>query len=528
VIHYCMGGLEIDVNSNVIATAGKPIPGLYAAGEVAGGVHGNNRLGGNSLLDCVVFGRVAGKHCARYMLGDAMKDTSLYELSGGGLTGAVSGSKLSGGSYEDGMNQSKSGGAPAAGGGGGGAPAAAKPGLSMEEIAKHNKKGDCWVILNDTVLNVSDFLKDHPGGELAILTFAGRDATEEFNMIHPPDVIDKYLDPACKLGPVGGAADAAGAAGGDMTADAGAKADVMNTAGDEIANLQAFGKWREVLDDNPGVFVINIWSYFKALWYVIVALVLELVRTIFSVNNFKFNNDRSGVTRSAIFLIVFQVIHAIGNLHVFLGPDDFNGYGYFYVRLYFTGFGLNANIVEEYLLLAAMLHVLVALKRTWDINLQYTVSSGKLNMAITGVLLLTFMTIHLFQFRFGETQPYLVRPPPYFINLWPGIMTLSLFWVKDPTVEPVPVRDIYELEWRVFSDPVNVAFYLFSVVMFMTHAMLGWQKVVPAAALGIPKKLHTRVNHIGWALIGVIGLMYISFPVYTSTCAMKPGSLGQS
>merc|ERR1712232_1470958 len=56
VIHYCMGGLEIDVDSAVISnTTNKPIPGLYAAGEVAGGVHGNNRLGGNSLLDCVVF-----------------------------------------------------------------------------------------------------------------------------------------------------------------------------------------------------------------------------------------------------------------------------------------------------------------------------------------------------------------------------------------------------------------------------------------------------------------------------------------
>merc|ERR1712087_265843 len=60
VIHYCMGGLEIDVNSACMGANGKPIPGLYAAGEVAGGVHGNNRLGGNSLLDCVVFGRVAG------------------------------------------------------------------------------------------------------------------------------------------------------------------------------------------------------------------------------------------------------------------------------------------------------------------------------------------------------------------------------------------------------------------------------------------------------------------------------------
>merc|ERR1712134_244535 len=57
VIHYCMGGLEIDVNSMCMDGNGQGIKGLYAAGEVAGGVHGNNRLGGNSLLDCVVFGR---------------------------------------------------------------------------------------------------------------------------------------------------------------------------------------------------------------------------------------------------------------------------------------------------------------------------------------------------------------------------------------------------------------------------------------------------------------------------------------
>jgi len=106
VIHYCMGGLEIDVDSAVVNGDGQAIPGLYAAGEVAGGVHGNNRLGGNSLLDCVVFGRVAGKACAKYMLGDDMKDTSLFDLSGGGLSGNVEGSKLSGGSYEDKMNKS--------------------------------------------------------------------------------------------------------------------------------------------------------------------------------------------------------------------------------------------------------------------------------------------------------------------------------------------------------------------------------------------------------------------------------------
>merc|ERR1712207_64504 len=82
VIHYCMGGLEIDCDSAVVGGNGKAIKGLYAAGEVAGGVHGNNRLGGNSLLDCVVFGRVAGKHAAECMLGPNMKDTSLAVLSG--------------------------------------------------------------------------------------------------------------------------------------------------------------------------------------------------------------------------------------------------------------------------------------------------------------------------------------------------------------------------------------------------------------------------------------------------------------
>merc|ERR1719359_1174986 len=71
-----------------------------------------------------------------------------------------------------------------------------------------------------------------------------------------------------------------------------------------------------------------------------------------------------------MFLFLFIIIHAIGNLHVFLGPDDFNGYGYFYVRLYWSGFGLEANIVEEYVALCALLHVVVALKRTYEISLK--------------------------------------------------------------------------------------------------------------------------------------------------------------
>merc|ERR1711979_86592 len=75
-------------------------------------------------------------------------------------------------------------------------------GYTVEEVAKHVTKSDCWVVLNDRVLDVTSFLSQHPGGELAILTFAGKDATAEFDMIHPPDVIDKYA-PDAVLGMVG-------------------------------------------------------------------------------------------------------------------------------------------------------------------------------------------------------------------------------------------------------------------------------------------------------------------------------------
>merc|ERR1712066_958167 len=172
--------------------------------------------GGNSLLDCVVFGRVSGKAAAKYILGDAVKATSLADLSGGGLSGKVEASKLSGGSYEDGMNKAGSA-APAA------KPAEAPVkkekkkkekksgggGLTMDEVAKHTTKTDCWVVLSGNVLNVTNFLSQHPGGELAILTFAGKDATAEFDMIHPPDVVGKYAPDAIigKLGEGGGGGD---------------------------------------------------------------------------------------------------------------------------------------------------------------------------------------------------------------------------------------------------------------------------------------------------------------------------------
>lgn len=68
-IHHTMGGVKIDTEAEVINIDGNPIPGLYAAGETTGGVHGGNRIGGNAVCDFVVFGRIAGTNAAAYAAG---------------------------------------------------------------------------------------------------------------------------------------------------------------------------------------------------------------------------------------------------------------------------------------------------------------------------------------------------------------------------------------------------------------------------------------------------------------------------
>merc|ERR1719394_2339799 len=346
-------------------------------------------------------------------------------------------------------------------------------------------------------------------------------------MIHPPDVIGKYA-PDAVIGMIGTAAQAA-------PVGAVAAAPAAKDKGDLLANHQAWGhldgsdNWRiEGEIDNPGVLLINVAAYMSATWYLLIAVLYEVCATIFTVPNFKISNDRIGLTRSAILLILFIVIHAVGNLHVFMGPDDFNGYGYFYVRLYWTGFGLPANIVEEYILLAVLLHVFVALKRTWDFNLKgwQSVSSGTLNLAITGIALLTFMTVHLFQFRFGETQLFTLCSPGYLINFETLLeLKLNLFWVDYPGCVKSEVRDIYRLEFEVFQSVGWCAFYILSVLIFATHMALGWKKVVPSSAMGIPMAHRSKANIIGYIITAVIAAIYVSFPIYTHLTPMAPGSL---
>lgn len=236
VLHYTMGGLAIDDTSRVLNKNQEVIPGLFAAGEVAGGVHGANRLGGSSLLGCVVFGRVSGDSAAAYLLQNSSSKaterlgavaghlletrvrinpndkqvTLTFSWEGDSSAPSASSSSSSSSSApapadskpakkgepmvagtEPEKREAETGGetggktTPSGGKGSSGS-------YSAADVAKHNKKDDCWVIINGQVLDVTNFLPDHPGGEKAILLYAGRDATEEFNMLHDPKVIQRY------------------------------------------------------------------------------------------------------------------------------------------------------------------------------------------------------------------------------------------------------------------------------------------------------------------------------------------------
>lgn len=222
VLHFTMGGVKINDKGQVIYSdegSEKAFSGLYAAGEVAGGVHGHNRLGGSSLLACVVYGRLAADQATSYLMKKLVSSSSsaterLQQIS----LHIDPISKRITVDFEDGpapskISQPKS------------EKATSRPSepkketksndsdysqfkipskeFTPEEVAKHNTETDCWVIVKNVVLDLTPFLDDHPGGKESIVKFAGQDATESFDMLHEDNVVARYA-PKCVLGRVKG------------------------------------------------------------------------------------------------------------------------------------------------------------------------------------------------------------------------------------------------------------------------------------------------------------------------------------
>lgn len=152
VLHYCMGGITIDVEGNVLDNDRNRIKGLYAAGEVTGGVHGDNRLGGNSLLECTVFGTIVGKRVPvvekKSIVATETKIQSVRELKD----------------------------------------------ITMDELSKHNSRDDCWVAIFGHVYDLTSFVDEHPAGAESIYRLAGQDGTEAFQSVHNQGIMEDFED----------------------------------------------------------------------------------------------------------------------------------------------------------------------------------------------------------------------------------------------------------------------------------------------------------------------------------------------
>lgn len=356
---------------------------------------------------------------------------------------------------------------------------------------------------------------------MAILTFAGKDASAEFNMIHPPNVVEKYA-PWAVIGRLSTGAPSTQPSSVPGGAQA-LKAPLLSVVGAEGSALATEQWWSDARNTSSefGFFGPSMSKFFGSVCSVVLLLMIETLKTIFAVKNYSVPHDKSGLTRSAIFLMVFVVIHGLGNLHVFAGPDAFNGYAYFLNRP--VPWDTLLLPVEIYLLMAGMLHVFVATLRTikfkkmsmlFDSNMR-----GQLSMAISGFVLLVFLIIHLTQFRLVQ-----VFPSYTFRVKW----MYPFYCDRNDTSCPVATfKDLYRLELEIFEDWRWVAFYLFSVIFFVTHVTEGWGKIINASAR-IPRKEKGMARFIGTALMWFIGFCYLAFPVFCYLFPVKDWSKYQT
>lgn len=153
VLHYCMGGLTIDKNGSVLDERQSIIPGLHAAGEVSGGVHGDNRLGGNSLLECTVFGTIVGKKIPIKQHASSIRQINQHGASKQTIE---------------------------------------LPKLTMGDVQQHNTEEDCWIAIHGKVYDLTEFAEEHPAGPESIIELAGMDGTEAFEAVHSEGILEDF------------------------------------------------------------------------------------------------------------------------------------------------------------------------------------------------------------------------------------------------------------------------------------------------------------------------------------------------
>lgn len=188
VIHYTMGGIAIDTDGRVLREVdNQTIPGLFAAGEASGGVHGDNRLAGNSLLECTVFGRHLG---LTLPIGAAARVQPRSERPDVAMPITESHLPHEETSAETAVSQVP----------------AAEPqtpiqrSISKEELRKSKTDGQHWVSLYGDVYDLSAYVEEHPGGPEAITDVAGSDGTETFETVHNRELLEAMgFEPIGKL-----------------------------------------------------------------------------------------------------------------------------------------------------------------------------------------------------------------------------------------------------------------------------------------------------------------------------------------